>query len=115
MSYTKAMNQPETQTLQELVQRIQKASTPLRVLLFGSGAKGVMGAQSDLDVLVVVPEGTHKRKTAQDIHRKLVGFRTPVDVIVATPDILEKHKDTVGLIYKTALAQGREIYAAAKA
>jgi len=40
------------------------------------------------------------------------GVKTPVDVIVATPAHLEKHKNTIGLIYRTVLREGKELYAA---
>ena len=34
-----------------------EAVHPLRIILFGSAARGEMGADSDLDVLVVMPDG----------------------------------------------------------
>jgi len=34
------------------------------------------------------------------------------DLVVATPDILEKYKDNCALVYKWALQEGREVYAA---
>ncbi len=45
---------------QEVVDRIVRAVNPLRIILFGSAAKGEMKAGSDLDVLVVMSEGTHR-------------------------------------------------------
>jgi len=42
----------------------------------------------------------------------MLGFSFPVDILVATPDVLERHKDNIGLVYHTILAEGREIYAA---
>jgi hypothetical protein len=35
-----------------------------------------------------------------------------VDIIVATPSDLERHRDNPGLIYRTILEEGREVYAA---
>ncbi|MBI3302725.1 MAG: nucleotidyltransferase domain-containing protein [Deltaproteobacteria bacterium] len=52
--------QPDSQLLKELVQRIVKAVHPIRIILFGSAARGEMGPNSDLDVLVVMPEGIHR-------------------------------------------------------
>jgi predicted nucleotidyltransferase len=103
-------NLPDRETIDELVRRIRDVADPLRIILFGSAARGDMRADSDLDVLVVVPDGTHRRKTAQNIYMKLYGFGKPVDVLVSTPEHLEKHKDNIGLIYRTVLAEGREIY-----
>ena len=54
--------QPDTRLLEELVQRIVEAVHPLRIILFGSAARGEMGPNSDLDVLVVMPDGIHRGK-----------------------------------------------------
>lgn len=96
----------------EIVRRIVDAVHPERIILFGSAARGEMGADSDIDMLVVMPEGTDRRGVAGYIHTKLFGIPIPVDVMVTTPSLLEKHKDNIGLIYRTVLAVGRELYAA---
>jgi len=98
--------------LHELVRRIVQAVHPLRIILFGSAARGEAGRDSDVDVLVVMPEGTHRRQTAQHLHRQLFGIPLAVDILVATPDDLERHRDNVGLIYRTILREGIELYAA---
>jgi hypothetical protein len=71
-----------------------------------------MRPDSDIDVLVVMPEGVHRRRTAQDIHQQLFGFPLAVDVLVATPADLHNHKDNIGLVYHRALREGKDIYAA---
>jgi len=98
--------------MNQLVQRIVKEIHPLRIILFGSMATGTFGADSDIDLLVVMPEGVHRRRTAQMLYRKIRGIEAPFDIIVATPSDLEKHKNNIGLIYKTILQEGREVYAA---
>jgi uncharacterized protein len=103
---------PDPTVINDLVRRIVDAVRPLRIILFGSATRGEMGADSDLDVLIVMPEGIHRRRTAQDVHQRLFGFPVPVDVLVATPGDLEKHKDNIGLIYYRVLREGKEIYAA---
>jgi hypothetical protein len=42
----------------------------------------------------------------------MFGFGYPVDIVVATPSVLERHKDNIGLIYRTVLAEGKQVYAA---
>lgn len=98
--------------LHDLVKRIVEVSHPLRVILFGSTARCEAGRHSDIDVLVVVEDGTHRRHTAQHIYRNLLGFGIPVDVVVATLSDLEQYADSPGLIYREALRDGRELYAA---
>jgi len=97
--------------IDELVRRIVEAVHPLRIILFGSAARGETGSESDVDLLVVMPDGTHRRHTAQYLYEQMSGIGMPVDIVVATPTDLDKHKDTIGLIYRTVLREGREIYA----
>lgn len=98
--------------IQELVNRVVDSIRPLRIILFGSAVRDEVGPDSDIDILVVMPDGTHRRETAQFIHTQLFGIPLAVDVLVATPSDLEKHRDNVGLIYRTILEEGIEIYAA---
>jgi predicted nucleotidyltransferase len=104
--------QPTQAQLDELVQRIVATVRPVRIILFGSAARGEMTTDSDVDVLVVMPEGTPQRRTAQELHRHFIGLPFPVDVIVATPSQLQRHRENIGLIYRTILDEGRELYAA---
>lgn len=101
----------EDQT-RDLVARIVEAVHPRRVILFGSAARGEATWHSDIDVLVVVGEGMHRRKTAQRIYRALLGFGLPVDVVVATPGDLDRYADSPALVYAAALREGVELYAA---
>ena len=101
-----------SKVIESLVQGIVEAVHPLKIILFGSSARDKANAESDIDVLVVMPEGVHCRRTAQLLYRKIKGLGVPFDILVATPSALEKHKDNIGLIYRTILQEGKEIYAA---
>ena len=97
-------------TLDRLVGEVVKRVNPLRIVLFGSAARDESGERSDIDLLVVMPEGVHRRRTAQKLYREIKGLRVPFDIVVATAQDLEKHKDNDGLIYKNALKEGIEVY-----
>jgi uncharacterized protein len=99
-------------TIDELVQRIVEEVHPIRVILFGSAVKGNVGQNSDIDLLVVMPQGVHRRRIAQLLYQKITHLGVPFDILVATPDDLQKHKDKIGLIYRTILREGKEVYAA---
>ena len=94
------------------MQRIVEIVHPLQIILFGSAVRGEARFGSDLDLLVIMPEGTHRRHTAQHLYRTISGFATPFDLIVATPGDLEKHSDNIGLIYRSILLEGKTLYAA---
>ena len=104
--------QPNSRIIDLLVKEIVETVNPLKIILFGSAARGEMKQNSDIDLLVVMPEGVHRRRTAQLLYRQISGLGVPFDILVATPEDLEKHRDNIGLIYRVVLQEGREIYAA---
>jgi predicted nucleotidyltransferase len=77
--------------LPEITRRILAASNPEKIVLFGSYARGDFGPDSDL-------------------RRSLRGLLVPVDILVATPEQVERHRNTIGLIYRSALAEGEILY-----
>ncbi len=99
--------QPDPQIINDLISRIVNAAHPIRIVLFGSAAR------SDIDVMVVMPEETHRLNTVRQLYKQIFGLGYPVDIVVTTPSILEQHKDNIGLIYRTVLAEGKQIYAEA--
>ena len=102
--------QPNQELIDELVQRIVEAVHPLRIILFGSAARSEMGRHSDLDVLVVMPDGTHRRRTAQEIYRRMWGFGFAKDIVVVTESDVREHGSNPYTIIKSALEEGRELY-----
>ncbi len=104
--------EPDPKVIDDLVRRIVEIVSPLRIILFGSAARGEMGPHSDLDVLVVMPNGIHRRKTAQDIYRRMWGFRFPKDIVVVTESDVVQYGSNPYMIIKNALEEGREIYLA---
>lgn len=103
--------QPDPPVIQELVRRLVEVAHPVRILLFGSAARGEMRPDSDLDVLVVVPDGVYRRQTTQRIYRRLIGFPVATDVVVATESDLQQYQDNFSLVYYPAVREGKEIYA----
>ena len=95
-----------------LVRCIVDAVHPLKIVLFGSASRDEMRSGSDIDVLVVMPDGVHRGHIAQHLYQAVNGVATPFDILVSTPSDLEKHKDNPWLIYKTILEEGRILYAA---
>ncbi|MBI3047206.1 MAG: nucleotidyltransferase domain-containing protein [Acidobacteria bacterium] len=97
--------------LEAVLERIVAVAHPDRVILFGSAARGTAGPESDLDFLVITSGLESRRHVAQAIYRALIGIPIAVDVIVVTPEDIERFKDGVGTIIGPALREGREVYA----
>ena len=77
--------QPDPKVVEELARRIVEVAHPLRIVLFGSAARGEMEPDSDIDVLVIVSEGAHRRHTAQSIYRRMIGFPVERDSLPLLP------------------------------
>ncbi len=104
------MGQVDQAVLDEIVRRIVEVAQPERIILFGSAARGEMGPNSDVDLLVV-KENAHRRRTTKDIYMNLIGVGQAVDVVVVTPQDIERYKDSHALVIKPALREGKVIYA----
>ncbi|HJP31064.1 MAG TPA: nucleotidyltransferase domain-containing protein [Candidatus Latescibacteria bacterium] len=99
--------------LDDAVERITRCAQPTRIVLFGSAVRGNMSPDSDLDFLVVVPDGTHRRETARRIYRALFDLGHPKDVVVVTESDVALYADDPSLILRPALRDGKELYRAA--
>lgn len=99
--------------LDELVRRIIEVAHPQRVILFGSAARGQLGPHSDFDILIVVKDGVHRRRTAQQIYLKSWGVGFAKDLFVVTESDIREHGANPYVIIKSALEEGKELYRAA--
>jgi predicted nucleotidyltransferase len=97
--------------LDEVVRRIVAVAKPQKIILFGSAARGQDQSDSDLDILVI-KDGAPRRRLAEQIHRSLIGVDWPVDVIVATPQDVERYGHSPALVLESALREGILLYAA---
>jgi len=79
-------------------------------VLDGSWARGQGGPNSDADLLVVMPVDGSKRQQAVQIDLALEGIPIPIDLIVVTPDDVEKYRETIGTIIREALREGKVLY-----
>jgi predicted nucleotidyltransferase len=98
--------------LDELVRRILGAAHPKRIILFGSAGRGQMSPDSDLDLLVIMPDGVHRRETAMRIYRSFLGLGRAADVVVVTESDVRRYGDNPWLVICPALREGKELYRA---
>lgn len=90
--------------------RIVRGFRPERIVLFGSQARGDARPDSDVDLLVVLRDVAHRRRTAAQIHTALAGIPLGKDVIVVTAQDVKDLVDVVGTAVRPALREGRTIY-----
>ena len=97
------------EVLEDIINRIVETVRPEKIILFGSAARGEMGPNSDVDLLII-RKGGHSRKLVGQIYRNLHGVGAAVDAVMVSPADVERYKDSHALIIKPALAEGRVVY-----
>lgn len=93
-----------------MVDRIAKRFRPLRIILFGSFARGEAGRDSDVDLLVILPAVENKRQAAIEMRRALADIPVPKDIVVTSPDEIAQRGDVIGTILRPALREGKVLY-----
>ena len=71
-----------------------------------------MGPHSDVDLLVVMPDGAHRRQTAQRLYRALSGLGVAKDIVVVTESDVREFSDEPSLVICPALREGKDLYRA---
>lgn len=104
----------ETKLAKEIIKHeIKEAGYKvLKIILFGSRAKGKAREDSDWDFLVVVNKEISpqiKREIASNVRTKLVFSGIPADIILTSEKIFEKQLNDVGYITYYAVKEGLEI------
>ena len=87
-----------TAEIERLADLIVAEAHPQSVILFGSSARGDATPGSDIDLLVVMPDGTHRLHTMQRLYGCIRGVAVPFDIVVATTADLEARGEELGLI-----------------
>jgi len=96
--------------IRQAVDRIAAQFQPDKIILFGSQARGQGGPDSDADLLVVMPVAGSKRQQAVQIDLAMEGVPIPIDLIVVTPEEVQKYREAAGTIIGEALREGKVLY-----
>jgi predicted nucleotidyltransferase len=100
----------EESMVKEIVRRILSVTTPDKIILFGSAARGQMTRDSDIDLLVVEADPGDQRKESVKIDAMLSGLGYPFDVVVISSEWFEASKNVIGGIAYPASKYGKVIY-----
>jgi len=93
-----------------VVERLVAQFAPLQIVLFGSLATGGATRWSDVDFLVVVPEGMDRHRAEVDMLTALGDLPVSKDILVVYPSTIERYRDRVGHVIKAALREGKVLY-----
>jgi predicted nucleotidyltransferase len=100
--------------LASLAERIVRLVKPRQVILFGSQARGTASVGSDIDLLIVgdrpAEETWSRRQEIGRIRRGLPLIGLPIDILLFTPEEVEKWRHTTNHVVSQALREGRALY-----
>jgi predicted nucleotidyltransferase len=99
--------------LEEAISRLVVAMRPERIYLYGSHAYGQPSEDSDVDLLVVLPESSlppHRR--AAEAYRALRGLLLPAEIKVVTRQEFDRRVLWFSTVEKTAQEKGKVLYEA---
>jgi uncharacterized protein len=102
----------EPSILRDIVRRVVEAAQPEKIVLFGSAARGEMRPDSDVDLLVIKGGRFQRGRLVERIYRQMHGASEAVDIIVVTPEEVERYRDTPCLVIYPALREGKVVYGA---
>ena len=98
-----------------VVEATVSAVNPDQVILFGSRARGDAQEDSDIDLLVIMPEPfttAHSRQgQLRRIRRALHGCRLPVDILLYSRDEVAAWADSPNHVIGRSLREGVAVYA----
>ena len=81
-----------------------------RLSIFGSAVRDDFGPESDVDLLVVMPDGTDRREAAVAMRVALSGMLPATDIVVTTPDEIERRGHIKGTVLREAMREGRVVH-----
>ncbi len=103
-------------TLREVVRRIRAAGEPIRIVLFGSRARGEARPDSDFDLLIVEESDLPRHKRSPKYYRATRDARAFADpdvdrdIVVWTPEEIRQWETVANHFVTTALREGKVLY-----
>lgn len=105
------MSEARPPLLGEITRRLIAEFHPDRIILCGSQVWGKPGPDSDIDLLVIVPDSDQPpTRRAQRAHRCLGSLRVPADIFVKTRAETERLGGVATSLVSRALAEGEVLY-----
>ena len=96
--------------LAHMVKIISEKFKPIKIILFGSYASGTATYDSDIDLMVVMPDGTDTWAINRDIFKSVSHSPMPKDILTTTPSLFEERLSSINSVESSASIEGVIVY-----
>ena len=104
------MDKITPEIIQSMVREIVSHFRPLKVVLFGSWARGNAGAESDVDLLIVQTSEEPRYKRPGPIRKLLRKYLFAKDILVYTPEEINQWANVPQAFITTVMSTGKVLY-----
>ena len=101
----------EDELIRTITDRIAEAIRPVKIILFGSWARGERGPHSDIDLLIVQESDLSRPQRYAQVRRLFWGMGVPMDILVYTPEEYARYQSVPGSFTHTVAREGKVLYA----
>jgi predicted nucleotidyltransferase len=99
-----------SEKVDDVVDRLIAAASPLRLIAFGSAARGDLAAANDLDLVVVEPELTSRYGETVRLQKALRGVLMSVDLVVTSQARFDERSRIPGTLEYAAHREGKVLH-----
>jgi uncharacterized protein len=96
--------------IERVAQRLGNAANAEQVILFGSHARGEATEASDVDLLIIAESDLPRFKRSRELYKLLRPHPFSMDVLVYTPQEIERGKRSAASFVSTVLQEGKVLY-----
>jgi HEPN domain-containing protein/predicted nucleotidyltransferase len=100
----------EDQLLERITRTIVENLRPRRIVLFGSRARGSAARDSDYDIMVEMETNLPDGEREDAVYDLFPDHEWSMDVLVYTPEDVQRWKDDVGVVMYDIVREGRVLY-----
>ena len=104
------LRQATHEDILQMARRIAEAAKPVKIILFGSRARGSAHPNSDVDLLVIERDPVVQYHEAIRLRSLLRDFKVPIDIVVFGQAFAERYGDIPGTVLYPAFREGKVLY-----
>lgn len=101
---------PSSDAINQIGKTLGRAARARKVLLFGSYATGHASEQSDVDYFIIADSELPRHKRSRQLYALFHPYPFPMDILVYTPDEVERQLKDPSSFVASVIRQGKEVY-----